>query len=193
MFWSYFIGNFILAFVVGSAGSKREIGFWASFIVSAAFSSLIGLLFVSTSKRLEDVESELTPTEELEVDKKFQSEFIDLKRKLSIDGNLPNENFRMSVIYAQSRNASKSFYYLEKAINSGFSNIDFIKTTPQLRFIQEHSDFEMFISSFLKQPTVTISSTDRYADLEKISNLRDKGVLNEEEFQIEKAKILNNQ
>lgn len=101
----------------------------------------------------------------------------------------------------------ESYTALEKAILLGYSNFEKVNGDPNLDWLRKQPDYEKFVANGYKKVDVDNSKTepsmekqdkkgsslneDVIQKLEKLAELKDRGILTDEEFQIEKKKLLS--
>lgn len=101
----------------------------------------------------------------------------------------------------------ESYTALEKAIALGYSNFEKVNGDPNLDWLRKQPDYEKFVANGFKKTEVENPKTepsmekqdkkgsslneDVIQKLEKLAELKDRGILTEEEFQEQKKKILN--
>lgn len=116
----------------------------------------------------------------------------------------PSTHFNLACSYSMLEEANPAFYHLEKAIEFGFTNLEKIHHHDALAFVRSLSEFEAFVDNDYRQVEAlpqahsdtesTGESTDNTEDLLdqiiKLGDLRDKGILTEQEFAKEKKKLL---
>jgi hypothetical protein len=91
----------------------------------------------------------------------------------------------------------KAFYHLSKAIELGFTDKEKIKTHDALAYLRIQDEFEAFVQNGYKLKSGTASqqekitqNSDLLEQLNKLAELREKGLLTEEEFVLQKRKLL---
>lgn len=124
-----------------------------------------------------------------------------LKNIIQID---PYENkalFNLACCYSKMKNYD-CFGYLEKAITNGYNDFDRIRNHSALNWMRNEPEWEIFVQNgyeLKEQPkakeqpkpngNVNISD-DLVSQLERLGQLRDKGLLTEEEFQEQKKRLI---
>lgn len=143
----------------------------------------------------------------------------DFKKALEIDGKDIAVHFNIACAYSLNEEAEKAFYHLDKAVSLGFNDFKRIKEHDALAYLRIQNDFETFeannfrlektpsveapkeqgleLSSPIKEEEKTepedslnLESSDLLEQLKKLGELRDKGLLTEEEFVVQKRKLL---
>jgi len=140
-------------------------------------------------------------------DKKFKEydldgALMDYDKAMEISPADKDVHFNLACIYSLKENPSKSLYHLEEAINRGFKNVEKIKTTDELAYLRIQPEFESFVNNGYVRKNVTnkeveppkgdLLQDDRLlSQLNKLKELRSKGLLSEKEFSYEKQKLTN--
>ncbi|HHH50140.1 MAG TPA: SHOCT domain-containing protein [Saprospiraceae bacterium] len=90
-----------------------------------------------------------------------------------------------------------SMVHLSKAVEHGFKDFDKIKTHDALAFVRIQDGFEDFVKNgykLVKDSKTPDENTEETGDLleqlQKLGELREKGLLTEEEFLEQKKKLL---
>lgn len=120
------------------------------------------------------------------------------QKSLRIRQNDPQINFNLSCLYSLEEDARSAFLHLQKAVEQGYNNYDKIRTHDHLAFLRTQPEFEQFVRSgytfqaalAAKAPEPMELTDDVVAKLERLANLKEKGILTEDEFQMQKAKLL---
>lgn len=138
----------------------------------------------------------------------------DFQQGLEIDPNDVTLNYNIACAYSLSEKKDEAFTHLAKAVNLGFNDFERILTHDDLAFVRIQPEFDSFkqsgyrvYSSSKKQnSTNTVTSTSNassstsdeivdenlLAQLNRLAELKNKGILSEEEFVIEKRKLTRN-
>ena len=134
----------------------------------------------------------------------FQGAIVAYLKSLQIQAHDPQINFNLACLYSLEENAQASFMHLQKAVEQGYANYDKIRTHDHLAFLRTQPEFEAFVRNgytFARQqapkplaaetPKVMELTDDVIAKLERLALLKDKGILTEDEFQMQKMKLLD--
>jgi len=121
----------------------------------------------------------------------------DFTKALEISPHHVHTHFRLACAYSLMENKKKGFYHLSKAVENGMTKLDKIKSTDELAFLRiqdEYTDFEKnnFRLAPSVQPPADIKGLDEdilLRQLNKLKDLRDRGILTEAEFVQEKRKL----
>ncbi|WP_353481828.1 NINE protein [Haliscomenobacter sp.] len=126
----------------------------------------------------------------------------------ALEDNLtsPSVHFNLACCYSMIENADKAFQSLEKAIESGFTDISKIHSHQALSFIRKQPEFEAFVANGyhvvkqlpVPQPNIldttplnlNESPIDVLDEVLHLGDLREKGLITEEEFVLQKKKLL---
>lgn len=196
-----FFGWIILSFIVAFIGSDRKIGYGGTLLLSLLLSPLIGAIFALASQRKPQNVGDNLPPEVYRLYKNARKEysnnnygratdFLHLAQKTK--PNSPLILINLAICYAGLKNKEKGFFYLDKAVANGYTNFKHIQEQNLLKFLREQPEFKEFAENGYRlpeKPNVELK-IDSVTQLEKLAQLKEKGILTEEEFQKEKQKIL---
>ncbi len=125
----------------------------------------------------------------------FDGAILDYKKSLSVKPIDPEVHFKMACLYSILEQVNNSLFHLNKAVEQGFVDFDQIKQNDHLAYLRSTSDFDRFVrnnyridiseSSVRELPGEAIIS-----QVEKLAQLKDKGIISEEEFSNQKSKLL---
>jgi TM2 domain-containing membrane protein YozV len=140
---------------------------------------------------------------ELYRDFDFQGAIEAYLKSLQIQEHDSQINFNLACLYSLEENAQAAFMHLQKSVEQGYANYDKIRTHDHLAFLRTQPEFEAFVRNgytFARQqpqslaaetPKVLELTDDVIAKLERLASLKEKGILTEDEFQIQKMKLLD--
>ena len=125
----------------------------------------------------------------------------DFKKALKIDPGDISIYFNLACAYSLLENKEKAFQYLELAVAKGLKDFDRIGSHDDLAFLRIQPEFESFKAAgfrVAKAPTETKDDEEKevpmddilLAQLNRLMELRKKGVLTEQEFVRERKKVL---
>lgn len=132
----------------------------------------------------------------------------DFKKGLKIEPKDVALHFNLACAYALMENKTECFYYLEQTVALGMDDYNKILTHDDLAFLRIQPEFEAFkINGFKRTPEIIKEEKGAelnaeteskpmndllLAQLNRLMELRKKGVLTEQEFVVERKKILVN-
>lgn len=130
----------------------------------------------------------------------------DFSRGLDINPNDVALHFNIACAYSLTEEKQKAYYHLSKAVGLGFKDFELINSKDDLAFVRIQPEFEEFKNSGYKlgartssvnAPTsnekdeeMIITDDVLLSQLNKLAELRKKGLLSQEEFNIERKKLL---
>lgn len=108
-------------------------------------------------------------------------------------------HFNLACIHSLKENTEKSLHHLEKAIDLGFKDMERIKTVDELAYLRIQPEYDAFVANEYKNTTrpksVTPPKDDLLqndallAQLNKLKEMRERGLLSEKEFLYEKDRL----
>ncbi len=123
----------------------------------------------------------------------------DFEKALTIDSSDISVHFNLACAYSLNENKDKSFYHLSKAVALGYTDIPKIQEHDALAYLRIQPEFEEFkrngyriVQTKKAEPetTNTTENTDLLEQLNRLEDLRAKGVLTEREFAEHKKKLM---
>lgn len=121
----------------------------------------------------------------------------DFEKGLEIEPRDVALHFNLACAYSMEENKDKSLYHLDQAIKNGYKDFEKIKTKDDLAFLRIQEEYETFIGNGYKLTKSNNAPKDNLlqddillSQLNKLAELRKKGLLSEEEFVIEKQKLM---
>lgn len=119
-------------------------------------------------------------------------------KSLKVQPHDPQINFNLACLYSLEEDQQSSFMHLQRAVEQGYNNFEKIRTHDHLAYLRTQPQFESFVKNgyslsqrlAAQTPKAMELTDDVIAKLERLANLKDKGILTEEEFQMQKAKLL---
>lgn len=137
----------------------------------------------------------------------FEGAIEDFERALKFKYEDPATHFNLACCYSILEDSQKSFYHLDQAVSFGFNQLDKIHTHDALSFLRTQPNFEDFVRNgyrqlqqlplpkrdlFTPEPAPEQgASNDLLDQIKRLSELRDKGILTEDEFAQQKRRILD--
>ncbi|MEM1323085.1 MAG: SHOCT domain-containing protein [Bacteroidota bacterium] len=128
----------------------------------------------------------------------YEAAIEDFKKALEIDDRDIAVHFNIACAYSLTEQKEKSFFHLSQAVELGFKDFERIKTHDALAFLRIQDEFEAFQANGYQMTTNMKASTDEVLEensalleqLKQLAALRDKGLLTEDEFLLQKKKLL---
>lgn len=121
----------------------------------------------------------------------------DFEKSLAVDNSDVATHFNIACSYSIMENKDKAFYHLSKAVEFGFSDFEKIKTHDALAYLRIQDEFETFVQNNYKlkpgsaaQGEKITQNNDLLEQLNKLAELREKGLLTEDEFVAQKRRLL---
>lgn len=132
----------------------------------------------------------------------------DFQKGLEIDPNDVALNFNIACAYSLTEKKEEAYYHLSKAVNLGFNDFERIQTHDDLAYVRIQPEFDAFKKSGFRTTNLTKkTSSDQtgvavevesenndtlLAQLNRLAELKERGILSEEEFVMEKKKLTRN-
>jgi TM2 domain-containing membrane protein YozV len=129
----------------------------------------------------------------------------DFKKGLEIHPKDISLHFNLACAYSLTEQVDKAYTHLDRAVSLGFNDFEKIKTHDDLAYVRIQDRFEEFQKSGyrLEIPTTlpennqsaettkeeSVEDDILLAQLKRLAELRDRGLLSEQEFIIEKKKL----
>lgn len=136
----------------------------------------------------------------------YDGAITDFEKALEIDEKDVAVHFNIACAYSLNENVDKAFYHLDRAVGLGFDDFKRIKEHDALAYIRIQDKFEEFEANGfrlvrqLDAPKENLldtapaeeetASSDLLEQLQKLGELRQKGLLTEEEFAAQKKRLL---
>jgi TM2 domain-containing membrane protein YozV len=132
----------------------------------------------------------------------YDGAVADFQKALEIDEKDVAVHFNIACAYSLNENVEKAFFHLDRAVALGFDDFKRIKEHDALAYIRIQDQFEEFeqngfrLTMQLEAPKENLldaapsESTDLLEQLKKLGELREKGLLTEEEFVAQKKRLL---
>ena len=131
----------------------------------------------------------------------YHAAILDFQKALDQEYNDPSVHLHLACCYSILEEKDNAFFHLDKAVDFGL-DINQISTQQALTYIRNHQDFDSFAqngyqigSGSLVPPSFPLSTdanttTDALEKIAGLGELRDKGFLTEEEFSMQKQRLL---
>ncbi len=123
----------------------------------------------------------------------------DFEQGLTIDPKDVALHFNIAAAYSLTEQKDKAFHHLTEAVKLGFKDFERINTHDDLAFLRIQPEFEEFKENgyqITQQKRTTPVKEEEITDdvllsqLNKLAEMRKKGLLSNDEFQMEKEKLL---
>ena len=122
----------------------------------------------------------------------------DFQRSIEITEDDADVHYMLASAYSLNEDAEHAFTHLSKAVAFGFKDYDKIKTDDALAFIRIHPDFEAFERAGYRtgggSPSEPkhreVKDDTLLAQLQRLAEMRKKGLITDEDFEIEKRRIM---
>ena len=121
----------------------------------------------------------------------------DFKQALKIDPNDLSIHFNLACAYSQTENADLAYEHLSRAVEMGFNDYARIDTHDALAYVRIQPQWESFkaggytLRKRLDAPKEDLLDNDLLLQqLKKLNELKDKGLITEEEFAEQKNKLI---
>ncbi|HHH50141.1 MAG TPA: NINE protein [Saprospiraceae bacterium] len=127
----------------------------------------------------------------------FEGAIEDFKKVLAVNPKDAAVHFNIACAYSIMEEGEKAIYHLSEAVKNGFVDFNKIHEHDALAFVRIQDSFDEFVKNGYQlveqkkaEPLDIIGNPDLLSQLKQLGELRDRGLLTEEEFQIQKKKIL---
>lgn len=190
----------IAAAIVAALGADRQIGFKKALLISILLSPLIGAVFVATSPSLKspipplpkDVQQLIAAGDKKFWDRDYDAALADYQSVLARQKLAPYTHFKIAQIHSARQRPAEAMNHLAKAVAQGFDDFPAIDNSRELAFMRERDDFRRFIEEGYKLPAGNASqAVDAVALLERLADLRARGMLTDDEFEQQKRRLLS--
>lgn len=116
-------------------------------------------------------------------------------------------HFNLACLYSLEEDLQHSYLHLSKAVENGFSMYDKIREHDHLAFLRTDDGFDAFVANGYRMPgayaqqpiqqlpprkedEIDLMSDEVIRKLEQLGKLKERGILTEAEFNLQKAKLL---
>ncbi len=128
----------------------------------------------------------------------------DFKKGLELNPNDISLHFNIACAYSLTEQVDLAYEHLDKAVSLGFNDFEKIKTHDDLAYVRIQDRWDEFKDNGFRLKVVSPSETTKVpelpkeelvqddvllAQLKRLAELRDRGLLSEQEFMIEKKKL----
>ncbi len=120
----------------------------------------------------------------------------DFEKGLEIQPDDVALHFNLACAYSLTEKKEKIFYHLDKAVSLGFKDYERILKHDDLAYLRIQPEFEAFKKNGFRigsapKGVPEVKDDALLARLNRLSELRKKGILSEKEFVLERKKLLN--
>lgn len=127
----------------------------------------------------------------------YEGAIEDFSRAIEINSNDIPTHFNLACAYSLTEQKDLAYKHIDQAIKLGFKDLEKIKTHDAFAYIRIQDDFEAFEKNgFRLTKKMDVPQDDDSVDplllerLRKLAELRDRGILTEQEFLIQKEKLI---
>ncbi|MBK7095969.1 MAG: NINE protein [Saprospiraceae bacterium] len=129
----------------------------------------------------------------------FKGAISDYTKALDISPDDPELHFQIARAYSLTENKELAFRHLDTAVQYGMKDTAKIGTDEDLAFLRIQPEYESFKSNNFRLTLKAIGPEKKdllnedllLSQIKKLNELREKGVISQEEFTIERKKIMN--
>jgi len=127
----------------------------------------------------------------------YEGAIEDFEKAQQINEDDISVHFNLACAYSLMEDKNKAMYHLDNAVSLGFKDFEKIKTHDALAYLRIQDEFEAFqqnnyqlSGNQAKTMENSGQNTALLEQLQKLAELRQKGLLTEEEFVLQKKKLL---
>ena len=129
----------------------------------------------------------------------MEGAIVDFEQGLAIDPRDIALHFNIAAAYSLTENKEKAMYHISEAVKNGFKDFERINTHDDLAYLRIQAEFEEFKNNgyqVIQQKRTTPIKEEEIEDgvllsqLNKLAEMRKKGLLSNDEFIMEKEKLL---
>ncbi len=134
----------------------------------------------------------------------YQMAIRHFERALQFKTEDPAIHFNLACCHSMLEDEEAAFKYLDNAVKYGFDDFDKIHTHPALAYLRTLEDFDLFVANDYESPQLPLSSfppnpkeqkeIDKsealLEQLRELANLRDKGILTDDEYAEQKRRMI---
>ncbi|THH40608.1 NINE protein [Neolewinella litorea] len=135
----------------------------------------------------------------------FTGAIQDYRRSLNVDPRQADVHFKLACLYSIHEDTDTSLYHLSQALEHGYFDFDEMEKHDHLAYLRSTPEFLAFKSNGYRIPASTPESAepesaqpadtlelsdDLITRIERLAKLKEDGILSEDAFKREKAKIL---
>jgi TM2 domain-containing membrane protein YozV len=129
----------------------------------------------------------------------YENAIADFHKALKISPRDVAVHFNLACAYSLTENTDKALEHLDKAVGFGFNDFKRIKEHDALAYLRVQPQFEEFERNGFRlvqpltaaqEPVLDLNNDTLLEQLKRLGELRDRGLLTEEEFAIQKKKLM---
>lgn len=130
----------------------------------------------------------------------FEGAVEDFEKALSINPKDKAVHFNIACAYSLLENKQESLYHLSKAVENGFKDYDRIASHDALAYLRIQDEYDDFVKNGYKLSDPKNEQTEippnplqnnLLDQLRQLGELKEKGLLTEKEFEVQKRRLLN--
>jgi TM2 domain-containing membrane protein YozV len=129
----------------------------------------------------------------------FKGAISDYTKALDISPDDAELHFQIAKAYSLTENKELSFRHLDTAVQYGLKDPARITTDEDLAFLRIQPEFESFKMNSFRLTLKALSAEKKdllsedllLSQIKKLNELREKGVISQEEFNLERKKVMN--
>ena len=125
----------------------------------------------------------------------YDGAIAEFQKALEIEPDDIATHFNLACAYSLNEKAEEAFHHLDRAVDLGFDDFERIQNHDALAYLRIQPGFESFRENgyrLAKQPDVPPPDEENLLEqLKKLAELKEKGLLTEEEFAVQKKKLLD--
>ena len=134
----------------------------------------------------------------------FDGAMQDYRRSLNVDPRQGEVHYKLAALHSIHEDTAAAMRHLTLALENGYYDFDAIENNDHLAYLRSTPEYYAFKSNGYRTPPTTVAgepapsepadtlelSDDLITRIERLAKLKDDGILTEESFKREKAKIL---
>jgi TM2 domain-containing membrane protein YozV len=136
----------------------------------------------------------------------FKGAIKSYQMALKVNPNDSIVHFNLACLFSLEEQKEHAYLHLSKAVENGFAMYDKIRSHDHLAYLRTDAGFETFVANGYRQPAaygaplnqlpprqefeIDLMSDEVMNKLEQLGKLKDRGLLTEAEFNLQKAKLL---